>query len=123
MFGNVLYRLLGTMLDTLRIAIAKIALERKIIVVVCKYCPERARLDAVMASDTLIPVYSDHPIFVVNGFNGAIGSALGIPALLADDRHSDHGMRIQHHHAYRALLGIVYLKVLESAYQLADLAT
>jgi hypothetical protein len=111
------------MLDALRIAFAKIALERKVIVVMRKYRPERARLDAVMASYTLIPVYSYNPIFVMNGFNRAIGSALGITALLADDRHPDHRMRIQHHHAYRALLGIVYLKVLERAYQLADLAT
>jgi hypothetical protein len=123
MLGYVLYRLLGTMLDALRVAFAKIALERKVIVVMCEYRPERARLDAVMASYALLPVYGDNSIFVMNGFNRAIGSAFGITALLADDRHPDHRMRIQYHHAYRALLGIVYLKVLESAYQLADLAT
>jgi hypothetical protein len=82
--------------------------------------PKRAGDDALLAGDAFLGVDIVDAVIGHNGIGGASIPALGFLAIATDDRHTDHRMRIDHHHPNAGFLGIVDPKALDGTDELAE---
>ena len=123
LLGNHSEGALGTVLDALGIATAKIAFNRFFAVLMSVDCAEGAGLHAFIAGDAEVRIQFNDVVDPVQCAHRTDLRAGRFLALAADDRHPDDRMRIGDHNPDRALLRVIYPEVLGGADQFADPAT
>jgi hypothetical protein len=121
-FGVELERFLGAGFNAKRLTIAKVTFERMLDILVEKHGSEGTAGETLVTGNALLLIKSYYTVLLENSVCGTPFATLRHSALLANDGHTYHGMRIEDHYPHAAFFRVVDVFATDAACQFTDFA-